>query len=217
MARGALLLISPPVLFGERWWANRIANKPHLASLAGFVRDLAEPRILELDIDARRPLPELLAEIDTALTDDVALVGISCWSSMHYLGTLAATERVRARRPDLPIVVGGHYPTAARGDFAHAVCDWVVTGDGEHVLRRLCTEWPARPVELEVLAGGVFDQSDPSHIDWERYGRPGASERTLWLGTSRGCAFKCRYCVEPERGAFYSRYRSRCSSTSSSA
>jgi len=46
MAHRALLLTSPPVLFGERWWANRIASKPHLASLAGFVRDVAEPRIL---------------------------------------------------------------------------------------------------------------------------------------------------------------------------
>jgi len=204
--RRALLLVSPPVLFGDRWWANRIANKPHLASLAGYVRDLAEPRTLELDTVAGSPLPGLLAQVEAALTDDVALVGISCWTSMHYLGTLAVAERVRALRPELPIVVGGHHPTAAPGDFAHEVCDWVVTGDGEHALRRLCRERPVRTETLEVVAGGVFDQSDPAHIDWEHYGRPGAAERTLWLGTSRGCAFKCRYCVEPERGAFYSRY-----------
>jgi radical SAM superfamily enzyme YgiQ (UPF0313 family) len=125
---------------------------------------------------------------------------------MHYLGTLAVAERVRALRPELPIVVGGHHATAAPADFERAVCDWVVTGDGEQPLRRLCTEWPARPAAMEVVAGGVFDQSDPTHIDWANYGRPGAKERALWLGTSRGWAFKCRYCVEPERGAVYSRY-----------
>ncbi len=206
MARRALLLVSPPIVHGQRWWANRIANKPHLASLAGYVRDLAEPRTLELDIDSTAPLEGLLEALDFALIDDVALVGISCWTSMHYLGALAVAERVRARRPDLPIVVGGHHATAAPGDFDEDACDFVVTGDGEHALRRLCCEWPQRPARRQVIEGGTFDQSNPSHIDWEHYGRPGAKGRALWIGASRGCAFKCSYCVEPERGAHYSRY-----------
>src|SRR5258708_35811249 len=181
MARRALLLVSPPVLHGQRWWANRVANKPHLASLAGVVRDRAEPRTLELDVEAGAALPALLDQVDAALTDDVALVGLSCWTSMHCLGTLALAERVRARRPELPIVVGGHHPTAVPEDFDAGVCDWVVRGDGENPLRRLCTEWPARPARRELLQGGVFDQSDPGHIDWDSYGARAAGERTLWL------------------------------------
>ena len=206
MTRRAVLLVAPPVVGGQGWWANRIANKPHLASLAGCVRDIAEPRTLELDIDAAAPLPGLLEALDFALIDDVALVGISCWTSLHYLGTLAVAARVRARRPDLPIVVGGHHPTAAPDDFDERACDFVVKGDGEHVLRRLCREWPRRPGRREVLEGGIFDQSDPTHIDGDHYGRSVAKPRKLWIGASRGCAFKCRYCVEPERGAHYSGY-----------
>src|SRR5947209_17255250 len=93
-ARKTMLLISPPVLHGQRWWANRIANKPHLASLSGYVRDIAETRTVELDVDSTLPLPGLLAQVDDALDDDVGLVGISCWTSLHYLGTLAVAERV---------------------------------------------------------------------------------------------------------------------------
>src|SRR5213075_797698 len=78
MTRPAVLLVAPPVVGGQGWWANRIANKPHLASLGGYVRDIADPRTLELDIDATAPLPDLLEALDFALIDDVALVGISC-------------------------------------------------------------------------------------------------------------------------------------------
>ena len=206
MARRAVLLVAPPVLGGRGWWANRIANKPHLASLAGYVRDIAEPRTLELDTDVAAPLAGLLEALDFALIDDVALVGISCWTSLHYLGAVAVAERIRAQRPDLPIVVGGHHATAAPGDFDDRASDFVVRGDGERVLRQLCDEWPRRPARRLVLEGGAFDQSDPSHIDWEHYGRSIAGSSKLWVAASRGCAFKCRYCVEPERGAHYSRY-----------
>ena len=206
MTRRAVLLVAPPVVAAQGWWVNRIANKPHLASLGGFVRDIAEPRTLELDTDAGAPLQDLLEALDFALIDDVALVGISCWTSLHYLGALAVAARVRALRPDLPIVVGGHHATAAPDDFDECACDFVVKGDGEHVLRRLCREWPQRSGRREVLDGGTFDQSDPSHIDWENYGRSAARPGKLWIAASRGCAFKCRYCVEPERGAHYSGY-----------
>jgi radical SAM superfamily enzyme YgiQ (UPF0313 family) len=204
--RRTVLLVAPPVLCAKTWWGNRIANKPHLASLGGYVRDLAEVRVLELDTTSGDDGAALLRLLDDQLDRSVGLVGISCWTSLHYLGALAVAGRVRGLAPDVPIVMGGHHPTARPGDFSHDVCDWVVRGDGEHVLRDLCTEWPRRPHAMGVIAGRQFDQSNPDHVDWQRYGRPGAHDRALWVGVSRGCAFQCRFCVEPERGAAYSRY-----------
>src|SRR5262245_40655032 len=201
MTRRTVLLVAPPVLHAKTWWGNRIANKPHLASLSGYVRDVAEVRILELDITIEDDSAALLRVLDEQLDDSVGLVGISCWTSLHYLGTLAAARRVRRLAPDIPIVVGGHHPTARPSDFCHAICDWVVRGDGEHVMRSLCTQWPRRPNEMSVIAGRPFDQSNPDDVDWERYGRPGARVRALWVGASRGCGFQCRFCVEPQRGA----------------
>lgn len=211
--------MSPPVLHGQDWWANRIANKPHLASLAGAVRDLVRVVTLELDFIAGDALGPLLDHVTTAIqaaAGDLVAVGISCWTSLHYLGTQAVARHVRALAPDLPIIIGGHHATALSSDFDIATCDFLVRGDGEHALRRLLSpasttstttsETLTRPTTMQVIDGGVFDQSDITHIDWDRYGRPGMRPRALWLGTSRGCAFKCRFCIEPERGARYSRY-----------
>ena len=199
--RPRLLLVSPPVLHAARWWGNGDANKPHLDSLAGYVRDLADVRILELDRTAGEADASALDEL---LAEPVGLVGISCWTSMHYLGARAVARRVRSLAPHVPIVVGGHHATAMPQDFPYELCDWVVRGDGEQPLRALCQEWPKRPDKRQILSGGVFDQSDPRHIDWDHYGR--RSDRGLWVGLSRGCPFQCRFCVEPQRGVASSRY-----------
>jgi hypothetical protein len=202
-----VLLVSPPVLYGRRWWKNRIANKPHLASLAGNVRDIADVQTIELDLIAGKPLGPLLAQVDAAFAEGaIALVGISCWTSLHYLGAIAVARRVRKLAPEVPIAVGGHHATAMPEDFDVSTCDFLIRADGEYPLRALCSEWPARPEAMRVLEGGVFDQSNPEHIDWEHYARKGEHARALWMGASRGCAYKCRFCVEPERGASYSRY-----------
>jgi radical SAM superfamily enzyme YgiQ (UPF0313 family) len=205
MARQTLLLVCPPVLYATTWWANRIANKPHIASLAGYVRDLADVRVLELDgvsgFDANSW--DRLAE---ALAGSVGLVGISCWTSLHYLGALATAERVRQIAPHVPIVVGGHHPTAAPGDFNDTNFDWLVRGDGEQALRTLCAQWPSRPSLMTVIEGGVFRQGNPDDIDWAEYCQWNEGDRAIWAGMSRGCPFKCRYCIEPQRGPSFSGY-----------
>ena len=206
MARRTLLLVSPPVLHAERWWAPRIANKPHLDSLAGYVRDLADVQIVEMDTIAGEQQAAQVSRLDALLPGSVDLVGISCWTSLHYLGACAVARRVRSLAPGVPIVIGGHHATAAPDDFTHDLCDWVVRGDGEQALRALCQEWPGRPVEMKVVEGGVFDQSNPDHIDWHHYARPQARDHAVWVGMSRGCPFQCRFCVEPQRGAASSRY-----------
>lgn len=138
--------------------------------------------------------------------EDLGLVGLSCWTSLHYLGAIAVARRIRTLVPDVPIAISGDHATAMPSDFDLTTCDWLIRGDGELPLRRLCVEWPARPQEMQILDGVAFDQSNTAHIDWEHYGRAGERDGALWIGSSRGCAYKCRFCVEPERGATYSRY-----------
>ena len=135
-----------PALVGQPHRQQATSGEPR-----GLRAEFAEPRTLELDLDSTAPLDGLLEALNFALVDDVGLVGISCWTSMHYLGALAVAGRVRALRPDLPIVVGGHHATAAPDDFDERVCDVVVTGDGERAPRRLCRERPQRSGRCDVV------------------------------------------------------------------
>lgn|GEM_PF-2685116 len=197
-----LLLISPPVLYAQHWMGNPRANKPHLASLSSAVADLCDVRQLELD--RGQVHQDAMAELLTTLMnlrDDLLLVGVSCWTSGHYLGAVQTIDVVRQVAPDVPIVVGGHHPTAVPADF-DGLADWVVLGDGEGALRKLCEERPKPPDATEHLQGAALRHIATADIDWNRYGPNGTPQKGLpvWLTTSRGCPFKCRYCLEPLRG-----------------
>jgi len=212
MSRPTVLLLAPPVLYAGTWWSSKVASKPHLYSLAGFVRDIADVRIAELDVNmAPRPddVAGFLEGIDERLAiDDVDLVGISCWTSLHYLGAVALARKIRARRRALPIVVGGHHPTAVPSDFVSAerLFDFVVRGDGEHVLRGLLEAPCRRPPDTEVIVAAPYQMSDPTRIEWTTYPWHDPKQRVLWLNLSRGCPFKCTYCAEPQRGTEWNCY-----------
>lgn len=202
-----LLLIAPPVLYANGWWGRAVGNRPHLTSLADFVRDVADVRVLELD-RRHEAGEDLDAALAAQLGPGTALVGISCWTSLHYLGAVEVAARVRLLAPRVPIVVGGHHPTAVPEDFARdGIADFVVCGDGEHALRALCEARPPRPPQAQVILGRPFSLAGPGHIDWGRYVAPAANRRVVWLELSRGCPFACSFCVEPERGARWSAYR----------
>lgn len=208
-----VLLISPPVLYAPTWWSDAIGSKPHLYSLAGFVRDLADVQVIELENILGAPtsleaVDEYLEDLGTHLPlDGVDLVGISCWTSLHYLGAVEVARHVRREAPRVPIVVGGHHPTAMASDFMtdERLFDFVVRADGEHALRALCTERPARGQQAQLIEGRPFDMRGPDHIDWASY--PWHREdRVLWLCSSRSCPFMCSFCAEPRRGMPWSSY-----------
>ncbi len=181
-------------------------------SLAGFVRDLAEVRIVELDVQMGSPtgdVAQFLDGIDERISlDGIDWVGISCWTSLHYLGALEVARKLRALNSDLPIIVGGHHPTAMPNDFTNdeRLFDFVVRGDGEEALRQLCQRPPVRPAQTEIICATPYNMTDPSRIDWERYPWHDEKQRVLWLCLSRGCPFKCAYCAEPQRGTAWSHY-----------
>jgi radical SAM superfamily enzyme YgiQ (UPF0313 family) len=205
-----LVLIAPPVLYAPTWWSRKVASKPHLHSLAGYVRDLAVTRIVELDVQygGGVEVEAFLSQVEPQLAlDEADLVGISCWTSLHFLGAVALARRIRRLRPELPIAVGGHHATAMPADFtAGGLFDFVVRGDGEVALRELCERPSERPARAEILCPGPYAMTDPSRIDWQRYPWHDAGQRVLWVCLSRGCPFKCAYCAEPQRGTSWSHY-----------
>ena len=212
MSRSTVLLLSPPVLYAPTWWSSKVASKPHLHSLAGFIRDIADTCIVELDVLMGSPPGEVAAFLDgvdeLVPLDGIDLVGISWWTSLHFLGALAVARKIRTRCPDLPIVVGGHHPTAVPSDFVDEehLFDFVVRGDGEQELRRLCEAPCKRPQRTQVVSAAPYQMSDPAKIDWACYPWHDAKDKVLWLCLSRGCPFKCAYCAEPQRGAAWTHY-----------
>ena len=161
---------------------------------------------------------EMLASVQRFGPD---LLGISV-TYPNARGTLWLAREVKKRR-DIPIVVGGCYPTPHPEIVLHPVIDLAVLGEGEDTLSEIVrrvragekprgiagTAWsdegtvalgPPRPRIEDVDALPHPDRrfSDPARIE-VRLSFPvwKRRSRALTMVTSRGCGHRCGFCISP--------------------
>src|SRR5579883_3260997 len=119
-----LLLVNPSRFYSDAWVYGELH---HLFALFSYVRNRCpevDVDVLDLEKELFTPadddqVEEFLALARAALaTRDFDVVGISCWSSLHYLASLEVARLCRELHPECTIVVGGYHPSALPGDFA---------------------------------------------------------------------------------------------------
>ncbi len=168
---------------------------------AGF-----DVRILDERLEPLTTL-NLKAELARAIC-----VGISIRPGGQVFRGFRFARAVKAVRPDLPVVMGGWFPSIVpERVLAHPAVDYVVTGEGETAFLELVNALSSgRSVDgipgIARLHNGRFEHAPPipsSHIasspcpayhllDIERYiGR----ERELSYISSKGCTGTCKFCA----------------------
>lgn len=142
------------------------------------------------------------------------LIGISSLFSAYSDVALETAAAVKKACPKIPIVLGGHHPTAmARSVLEHPAVDYVLRGDGEvglpSLARAIADKMSMEKVpglvhrapdgtvavkpaavakELDALPMPAFDL-----ISWRHYQRAGLA--SLALTATRGCPMRCTYCA----------------------
>ncbi|PYU93883.1 MAG: B12-binding domain-containing radical SAM protein [Acidobacteria bacterium] len=152
---------------------------------------------------------------------DALCFGISLLTGPMIRGAIAAGRRVKERRPDLPVVLGGWHPSLLpEQTLQEPFVDVVVRYQGEitflEVVRRL-----ERGGSLDGVAGCSFKQdgqirNNPDRpvarigdlppaaydlADFDLYEKAGG-ERKLPYASSVGCPYACNYCTDT---VFYNR------------
>lgn len=146
-----------------------------------------------------------LADIDTA-----GLVGIGA-TSMSWATALKVIEQVRARRPDVPIVLGGIHPTMFdRYILGVFPVDFIIRGEGEIALIELVAALEKNSSLAEVPnlswkdADGTIVRNEIRTLitktelpafpvpDYSRL--PNQVYQSLSIESSRGCVFDCSFC-----------------------
>ena len=149
----------------------------------------------------------LVAEI---LDRDPWLVGFTCYL-WNIDRTLWIAERLKERRPELRIIIGGPEVTADNAwVLDHPTVDFAAIGEGEQTFAELLAalihhDAPTAAIAGLHVAGGpipVFRQPLPS---LDLISSPylagildAADEQLLLLETIRGCIFKCKFCYYPK-------------------
>jgi len=165
------------------------------------------------------------AMVEAILARDPWLVGFTCYL-WNIDRTLWIVERLKQRRPDLIVLVGGPEITADNDwTLRHPAVDFAAIGEGEQTFVELleALEWGALPhkvgsreIASQAIAGlhvrgmhllGIhgappFRKPLPNLNEISSPYLAGildaADEQMLLLETIRGCIYKCKFCYYPK-------------------
>jgi hypothetical protein len=159
--------------------------------------------IVDLELELGRPRTSIECDEFLSLTRNriagkyYDFIGISCYTSMSYLSTVAISRLARQLYPTAIIAVGGYHPLGRPEDFVgEEVIDFIVRGSGVKFLQALQNSDAIERVcvfdgPAEGLRGTLYEE-----YPYRNRGEPGVAHVQL----SQGCPFQCNFCCEPFTG-----------------
>lgn len=229
-----ICLIRPPAVESFRFATTSITPPLGLAYIAAALQK-AGYRPYVVDAVAKAPqqhrrymigflvgLP--LEDIVEAITSDTDMVGITCVFTHEWPAVAQLTRLIRARHPNLRIVLGGEHVTSmAEFSLAISAADVVVMGEGEETIIELLAAIRSKALLSQVAGiayreGGVVQVNvrrprrlEVDAIAWPAwdlfelhtyhanhfFGGMYSRSLTVPILATRGCPYQCTYCSAP--------------------
>jgi radical SAM superfamily enzyme YgiQ (UPF0313 family) len=119
--------------------------------------------------------------------------GIYIWNVEETTRVVAMLKRVA---PQVTIVLGGPEVTyeSAEQEIVR-LADYLVTGWGDVTFPKLCGEILNGPTPLMKVHAGVQPPMAEIKMPYSLYSDHDIAHRTLYVEASRGCPFKCEFCL----------------------
>ena len=152
---------------------------------------LKEQTVLREFVIAQRPL-QIVEEL-LALRPRIIGLGIYIWNVVE---TTQVVALLKALRPDIKIVLGG--PEVSFETAEQEICrlaDHVVTGWGDVSFPKLCRALLDGPQPLMKMIAGEQPALDAIALPYNEYTADDLANRLLYVEASRGCPFKCEFCL----------------------
>nr|WP_295784651.1 DUF4080 domain-containing protein [Rhodoferax sp.] len=162
-----------------------------LRYLLANMGDLAEQTALREFTIARKP--QELADELLALQPRVLGFGVYIWNVTE---TTALVRLLKAARPDIKIVLGGPEVSHewAEQDIVQ-LSNHVITGWGDISFPKLCRALLHGPQPLMKVIAGEQPELDTIALPYTHYTDADLAHRLLYVEASRGCPFKCEFCL----------------------
>lgn len=138
-----------------------------------------------------RPLD--IAEKLLALKPQIIGFSIYIWNIKETTETI---ELIKLISPKTTIVLGG--PEVSHSPDTPDVvdtADYTVQGAGETSFKKLCSEILAKQRPLNKIIQGDIAPLQNLHLPYEFYTDEDIQNRLIYVEASRGCPFKCEFCL----------------------
>lgn len=119
--------------------------------------------------------------------------GVYIWNVEETTKIVAMLKRVA---PEVTVVLGG--PEVSFETNEQEICrlaDYVVTGWGDVTFPKLCSEILHGPKPLMKVHAGVQPPMAEIALPYSLYSSEDIAHRTIYVEASRGCPFKCEFCL----------------------
>ena len=137
--------------------------------------------------------PTQIVEELLALKPQVIGLGIYIWNVVE---TTQVLRLLKALRPDIKVVLGG--PEVSHEVEAQEICrlaDHVITGWGDVSFPKVCRALLDGPQPLMKVITGEQPPLDALAFPYDEYTDADIAKRLLYVEASRGCPFKCEFCL----------------------
>ena len=150
----------------------------------------AQTRLCEFVIQQR---PTQIVEDLLSLRPTVIGFGVYIWNVVE---TTQVVRLLKTLRPDIKVVLGGPEVSFETGE--QEICrlaDHVVTGWGDVSFPKLCRALLDGPQPLMKVIAGEQPALSELAMPYSEYTAEDLSKRLLYVEASRGCPFKCEFCL----------------------